>query len=51
MLIPESSNEIIFSGVTPTCCPNRTSFSMAYCKSSESFSTKSLLSLPPVGVT
>jgi hypothetical protein len=25
MLMPESSSEIIFSGVTRTCCPKRTS--------------------------
>jgi hypothetical protein len=41
MLIPESSNEIISSGVTPTRCPNRTSFSTACCKMKASLSTKS----------
>lgn len=29
MLMPESSSEIISSGVTPTCWRNRTSFSAA----------------------
>ena len=37
MLTPESSREIISSGVTPICCPNRTSFSTTCSKRSRLF--------------
>ena len=44
--MPESSSEIISSGVTPTCWRNRTSFSAARSKRNASFSSKSLDWLP-----
>ena len=49
MLIPESSSEIISSGVTPTCCPNRTNFPTARLKRSASLSSKSSERLRSVG--
>ena len=46
MPMPESSSEIISSGVTPTCWRNRTNFSAARSKRNASFSSKSLDWLP-----
>ncbi len=48
MLMLESRSEIISSGVTPTRCPNRTSFSTTCSKRTVSLSSKPLDWLPSV---